>query len=57
MKRIIRSHKMLRGQTLVEYALILALIALVVVTSIGLLGNHLLNAYNYVINAIGNATT
>lgn len=52
----IRDHILRRlgceGQTLVEYALILLLVALVVVATVGVLGNTLVNTYyNQVIGA------
>ena len=39
------------GQGLVEYALILILIAMVVIIVLGLVGDTLINTYNRVLNA------
>lgn len=40
------------GQTLVEYALLLALVALVTVTALTVLGHKLANTFNTVGNAL-----
>lgn len=45
-----------RGQTLVEYALILALIVLIVIVALGLLGNQLLNFFNLVTSSLGSVS-
>ena len=45
-----------RGQSLVEYALILALVAIVVITALTTLGGHATNAMNSVASDLGNAT-
>ena len=47
-----RGQTLQRGQTLVEYALIIMLIALVVVGAVGLFGEALENAYNNIASAI-----
>ncbi|KPK65222.1 MAG: hypothetical protein AMK73_03585 [Planctomycetes bacterium SM23_32] len=49
----LRSNK---GQSLVEYALILALVAIVVITALTALGGHTENAMSNVANTLGNAT-
>jgi len=49
----LRSEK---GQSLVEYALILALVALVVIVALTALGSHTSNAMGNVSNTLGNAT-
>lgn len=51
--RALRSRK---GQSLVEYALILALVAIVVITALTALGGHTEDAISNVGNVIGNAT-
>jgi pilus assembly protein Flp/PilA len=48
----LRSEK---GQSLVEYALILALVAIVVIVALTALGEHAENAMSNVANTIGNA--
>ena len=45
-----------KGQSLVEYALILALVAIVVITALTALGGHTENAMSNVANTLGNAT-
>ena len=45
-----------KGQSLVEYALILALVAIVVITALTALGGSAKNAMENVSNVIGNAT-
>ncbi len=45
-----------RGQSLVEYALILALVAIVVITALTALGGYSEEAMMNVGNAIGNVT-
>ena len=49
----LRSEK---GQSLVEYALILALVAIVVITALTALGSHAENAMGNVANTIGTST-
>jgi pilus assembly protein Flp/PilA len=44
-----------KGQSLVEYALILALVAIVVITALTTLGGHASNAMNSVATDLGNA--
>ena len=41
------------GQTLVEYALLLALIAIVVITILGVLGETVNNTFNYITSDVG----
>ncbi len=45
-----------KGQSLVEYALILALVAIVVITALTTLGGHASNAMNSVATDLGDAT-
>jgi len=45
-----------KGQSLVEYALILALVAIVVITALTALGGQASNAMSNVANTIGNTT-
>jgi pilus assembly protein Flp/PilA len=45
-----------KGQSLVEYALILALVAIVVITALTALGSGARDAMQNVSNAIGNTT-
>jgi len=49
----VRSKK---GQSLVEYALILALVAIVVIVALTALGGHTREAMSNVSNTLGNAT-
>jgi len=49
----LRSRK---GQSLVEYALILALVAIVVIVALTALGGHTREAMSNVSNTLGNAT-
>ncbi|MDD5260867.1 MAG: Flp family type IVb pilin [Methylacidiphilales bacterium] len=42
-----------KGQTLVEYGLILALVSIVVIVVLGLLGNQLKNIFNTITNTLG----
>ena len=44
------------GASLVEYALLVALIALACIAAIGLLGNNISNAFNNIGNTVGNHT-
>ena len=44
-----------QGQSLVEYALILALVAIVVIVALTALGGHASNSMGNVANTIGNA--
>ncbi len=44
-----------KGQSLVEYALILALVAIVVIVALTALGGHTENAMQNVANVLGNA--
>jgi len=50
---LLRSRK---GQSLVEYALILALVAIVVIVALTALGQHTSNAMSNVSNTLANAT-
>jgi Flp pilus assembly pilin Flp len=45
-----------KGQTLVEYALILSLISLILVATLTLFGDVLINFYNQVTDSLGNVT-
>jgi pilus assembly protein Flp/PilA len=45
-----------KGQSLVEYALILALVAIVVITALTALGGHTEDAMQDVANTLGNAS-
>lgn len=45
-----------KGVTALEYGLIAALIAVVIIVAVGSLGNNLANAFNFISNEIGNAT-
>ena len=42
-----------KGQTLVEYGLILALVSIVVISVLTLLGNKLKNIFNTITNTLG----
>ncbi len=59
MKRMLQKFwmalKSKKGQSLVEYALILALVALVVSVALTALGGHTSNAMENVANVLGNA--
>ena len=54
--RVWTALKSRKGQSLVEYALILALVAIVVITALTALGGGAKNAMENVSNAIGNVT-
>lgn len=59
MRRLWEKLKRLRekkGQSLVEYALILALVAIVVITALTALGGEASNTMNNVADTIGGAT-
>lgn len=43
-----------RGATAVEYGLLVALIALVIIGAVALLGKNLLNVFNNVSSSVGN---
>jgi pilus assembly protein Flp/PilA len=43
-----------KGQTLVEYGLILALVSVVVITVLSLLGNQINNTFNTIIETLDN---
>jgi pilus assembly protein Flp/PilA len=51
--KALRSRK---GQSLVEYALILALVAIVVIVALTALGDHTTNAMGNVANTLSNST-
>jgi pilus assembly protein Flp/PilA len=53
MTRLWLAWKSRRGQSLVEYALILALVAIVVITALTTLGGHASNTMNNVSASIG----
>ncbi|PQV65042.1 pilus assembly protein Flp/PilA [Abditibacterium utsteinense] len=44
------------GQTLVEYGLLISLIALVVIATLSLLGKRIKNTFNSAANSIGSTT-
>lgn len=46
-----------RGQGLTEYALIIALIAVVVIGAIVILGGQIKNVFNHVTDCLGNTTS
>ncbi len=46
-----------KGQGLVEYALILVLIAIVVIVVLGLLGEQVTNVFEQITDGLGGATT
>ncbi len=50
--KMISSLKSRKGQTLVEYGLILALVAIVVIAVLGLLGEELNNIFNVIIGSL-----
>ncbi len=52
MERLIRFFKDEEGVTAIEYGLIAALIAVVIITAVGLVGTDLNNTFNAVANAI-----
>jgi pilus assembly protein Flp/PilA len=60
MKRLLRKAWLAlrseKGQSLVEYALILALVAIVVITALTALGGHTEDALSNISNVLGNAT-
>jgi pilus assembly protein Flp/PilA len=45
-----------KGVTALEYGLIAALIAVVIIVAVGTLGNNLATAFNFIATEIGNAT-
>jgi pilus assembly protein Flp/PilA len=55
MKKMIRFFKDEDGATAVEYGLMVALIAAVVITAVTLLGTNLNAKFNTVATAVGNA--
>jgi pilus assembly protein Flp/PilA len=54
--RVWMALKSKKGQSLVEYALILALVAIVVITALTALGGSARDAMQNVSNVIGNST-
>jgi pilus assembly protein Flp/PilA len=52
MKKVVGFMKNEEGQGLVEYALILALVALLVIVALKFLGNTVANTYNNIGNAM-----
>jgi len=56
MQRVWQAVRSKRGQSLVEYALILALVAIVVIVALTALGSHTQNAMSNVANTLANAT-
>ena len=55
MDKLIRFFKDEEGATAVEYGLMVALIAVVIITAVTLLGGELSNTFNNIANAIGTA--
>jgi len=51
-----RSHELIRGQGLAEYALILVLVAIAVVLVVTLLGEDLANIYEEIITEVEDAS-
>ncbi len=49
------SQRQEKGQTLIEYALIIALIIVVVIVAMNFLGPTIANAYNSIGNSVGAA--
>jgi len=56
MQRVWEAVRSKKGQSLVEYALILALVAIVVIVALTALGQHTSNAMSNVSNTLANAT-
>lgn len=56
MQRVWQAVRSKKGQSLVEYALILALVAIVVIVALTALGSHTQNAMSNVANTLANAT-
>jgi pilus assembly protein Flp/PilA len=56
MLRVWMALRSKKGQSLVEYALILALVAIVVITALTALGGHTESAMQNVADTLGNAT-
>ncbi len=56
MQRVWQTVRSKKGQSLVEYALILALVAIVVIVALTALGGHTQNAMSNVANTLANAT-
>jgi len=52
MKKVVGFMKNEEGQGLIEYALILALVALLVIVALKFLGNTVANTYNNIGNAM-----
>lgn len=46
-----------KGQTLVEYGLILALVAIVVIAVLGLMGNQLKNIFSTITGSLGSVSS
>jgi len=55
MEKIIRFFKDEEGATAVEYGLMVALIAVVIITAVALLGTNLSTKFNNVATAVGTA--
>lgn len=53
MEKMIRFFKDEEGATAVEYGLLVALIAAVIVTTVGLLGTQINTAFNTILTALG----
>ncbi len=45
------------GVTAIEYGLIAALIAVVIILAVSLVGNNLANVFNYIANKLGSSMT
>ena len=48
-----RIHRDERGQSMVEYAIVTALIAVVAMVAVGALGTAVATAFNNIVNALG----
>ena len=57
MRKLWRKLREKEGQSLVEYALILALVAIVVIAALTTLGEEVSNKMNDVSGTLGNTTT
>ena len=55
MKKLIRFFKDEEGATAVEYGLMVALIAVVIITAVGLLGTNLSDKFDTVATEVSNA--
>lgn len=55
-KKAFKTSKKQRGATMVEYAIMVALIAIVAIAAVALLGGNVSNTFNYTGTTLGNAT-